>query len=327
MNHWDRLQGQLRSQAPDCLPIALWRHWPEHDADSFALARAVMGWQRRHDFDLVRCMPSNTAAAEHWGATAREAGDDPFGLRRIERYAVTAPAHWAQLRPARPDVLACATQCAARLAEALGGTAPLLQSIQSPFATAWHLAGDAVFDHLASAPDLLAAGLRAIADVAADMARRAIEAGADGVALTQDCPGLGRLEAEQFGRFVRAWDEVVLEAVRGASQIDLLDVRDAALRFDRIAAYPVHVVSWAGFRAGPGAVAGAGAFGAIAAGGLDAAGALGSGSRADVEREACAAVERFAGARAMIASGGPCMLATPAVNIDAAVDAVRRRAS
>jgi len=233
MNHWDRLQTQLRSESPDCLPIALWRHWPQHNHDPRALALAT---------------------------------------------------------------------------------------------TAWQLAGDAIFEHMETAPELLASGLKAIADTAASFALQAVESGACGIALEVVCPVAKRMSAEQSLRFGKAWDLHVLDAVRDVSQLDMC-CAGYAVSFDVAASYPVEILSWYDRSASPDLRAGASRFSGIVAGGLDAAGSLGRGSRGDIDRDASAAIDCVTGVRAMIAAAGPCMLDTPEGNIDGAIDAVRRRAT
>lgn len=320
MNHWDRLQEQPQGLAPDCVPVSLWRHWPGEDEDPRALAMAIMGWQRRYDFDLVRYMPSDAAAAEHWGARTRYRGN-AFGLREIERWTVTDPGQWSALRPsgAADSALMACNEGLERLAQALGGTVPIVQSVTSPLVTAWQLAGDAILEHMRTAPDVLDAGLKAIADVAAAFACRALESGACGIALVTAWPGAHPLADADRRRFGQAWDLRVLDAVRGTSQLDMVCAGSVAVG-DMTLSYPVSICQ------GRGSASAAGAqFAGIVAGGLDPDGVLGRGARAEVDQEVCALLDSVSGMRAMIAADGPCRLETPEANIDGVVDAVRRR--
>jgi len=326
MNHWDRLQGQLRAETPDCLPIALWRHSPEQDQDPRALALATMAWQRRFDFDLVRYMPANTCMAESLGARAQPRAD-PFGLRAIEQFAVTTPERWTTLRLTGPrhGALAECNDGLKQVADALGGTAPLLQTVESPLAVAWQLAGDAIFEHMQTAPDQLDAGLNTITALAADFARQAVQFGACGIALVMAYPGTKRMSVEQRHRFARAWDLKILDAIRDVAQLNMVCSGDG-LPFDAAADYPVEILNGPDRSVGFDPLAGKARFPGIVAGGLDAAGSLGRGSRADVDRDVIDTITRIGQRSAMIAAGGPCRLATPEANIDGAVDAVRRHA-
>ena len=60
MNHWQRIEAAIRGEPTDRAPISLWRHWPEFDQDPRTLAEAMVNWQRRYDFDLVKFMPTGT---------------------------------------------------------------------------------------------------------------------------------------------------------------------------------------------------------------------------------------------------------------------------
>lgn len=327
MNHWDRLQGQLRGETPDCLPIALWRHWPEHDQDARAAAMATMAWQRRYDFDLVRYMPANTCMAEVLGARAHDR-PNPYGLRAIEQFAVTAPADWPKLAAAqsREATLDRANDGLKQVADALGGTTPLMQTVASPLTTAWQLAGDAILEHMNDAPDLLDAGLKVITELTARFARQAVESGACGIALVLAYPGAQRMSGEQFRRFAQTQDLEVLAAIRDVAQLSMLSLGEE-VSVDTVANYPIEILNWQTGSGGRDLPTGAARFSGIVAGGLDAAGSLGCGSRADVDRDVIEAITRIQGRRTMIAAGGPCRLDTPEANIDGAVDAVRRRAS
>lgn len=323
MNHWDRLQAALRAEPLDCRPIALWRHWPEIDHDPMALARSVMGWQRRHDFDLVVFTPPDACVAEHWGARI-EPRTDALGRRRVARHAVTDPQHWLQLRPSAAQTTPRVdyNDGLLRLAEALGGTVPLLQSVPSPLTTAWQLAGDALFEHLRSAPDCVEAGLRTLTDATAAFARAATAAGANGIRLVVRLPERARLGRDEHARFGCRFDREVLAAAGAAWH--LLELDAGAAWFEACADYPVRILNWHDRAAGPDVRTGGDRFSGLVAGGLDAQGPLFEGSRSQVYDQIVATVRRLGDTRAVLSAGGPCRPDTPEANIDAAIDAVRR---
>jgi uroporphyrinogen decarboxylase len=328
MNHWDRLQAAIRGDATDCLPISFWRHWPEHDQEPRALAKAIASWQRRFDFDLVRFMPSNTCAAEHWGARAVYR-PNALGTRTITRLAVTTPAQWAKLPACEVDASALAPQNEGlnAVAQALGGTVPLVQTVASPLTTAWQLAGDAVFEHMTTHPDELEAGLRIIARASAAFARQAIGAGACGVSLVVDCARSDLLTMAQYMRFGQPFDIQVLAAAGDRARINMLHVSGENIMFDVVAAYPVQILNWPDRSTAPDLGTGKTRFAGLVAGGLDAFGELSCGPQSSVDASVGKAIARVDGARALITSGGPCAIDTPEGHIDVAVDAVRRRAT
>ncbi len=57
VSHRERLQAVLRGEAPDRIPVALWRHFPVDDQQPELLAGAVLAFQREYDFDLIKGDP------------------------------------------------------------------------------------------------------------------------------------------------------------------------------------------------------------------------------------------------------------------------------
>ena len=74
MNHWQRIEAAIAGTPTDRPPISLWRHFPVDDQDPGRLARHMIDWQERWDFDLVKYMPSGTYGVEDWGAKSAYAG-------------------------------------------------------------------------------------------------------------------------------------------------------------------------------------------------------------------------------------------------------------
>ena len=327
MNHWDRLAAAIRGESVDCAPISLWRHWPQCDQDARALAKAVVTWQRRFDFDLARFMTSNTFVLEAWGARTLYQ-PNVIGTRAVTHFGVTDVEQWPRL--ARLDVnagsVAIPNVALGMAAQALGGTVPLMQTVSSPFATARDLAGESVFEHMRSRPDLLEAGLGIIAETTAELAREALRSGASGIALATRCTGLDTLTEAEHERFVRAFDLRVLEAVRGSTQFSMLHIRGRNAMFDRISTYPVDMINWQDRAAGPDLRTARTRFAGLLVGGLDELGALIHGPVSEVEAMVADALAQTGGRRVMIACGDACALATPDEHIDAAVKAVRTSA-
>ncbi len=327
MNHWDRLDAALRAGTLDRLPVALWRHWPEVDHDPLALARAVMAWQRRFDFDLTVFTAQQTCVAEQFGASTVYR-NEPYGRRHVERLRIEDPRQWLELRSrsGSSSVLTELNVGLRRVAEALGGTVPLIQSVPSPLTTAWHLAGDAIFGHMRSAPECVETALQAITESTVDFVRAAIESGACGIRLIVRIPASAPFTIEEHRRFARRFDTEVVQATGAAPNWNLLEVDAHSAWLDAFVDYPVQLLTCCDQSndANPSSVAKR--FGGIVAGGIDAGGPLVGGTRSACFEEAVSAVSSLEQVRAMIATGGACRTDTPETQIDALIEAVRRPA-
>ena len=327
MNHWDRLTAVLRAEPLDRLPVALWRHWPEVDHDPLALARAVMAWQRRFDFDLTVFTAQPTCVAEHFGAPTAYR-NDPYGRRRVDRHCIEDPRQWQDLRSASgsADVLIDLNAGLRRVAAALGGTVPLIQSVPSPLTTAWHLAGDKLFEHMRFAPDSVEAGLHAIAESTVAFVRAAVDSGACGIRLVVCVPASAPFTHEEHRRFGRRFDAEVVQATGAPPRWNLLEVDAHPAWLDAFVDYPVQLLTCCDQSGDANPTSVAKRFVGIVAGGIDAGGPLVDGTRSVCFDEAASAVERLGHARAMIATGGACRTDTPEGNIDALIEAVLRLA-
>lgn len=326
MNHWDRLDAALRAEPYDRMPAALWRNWPEADHDPAALARAVMGWQRRFDFDITIYAAPYTCVAEHFGARTTYRGD-PFGRRQVECPVVAEPGHWWELAPAPEGTarLSGLNEGVHRIAEALGGTVPLLQSVPSPMTTAWLLAGDALFDHLRAEPQAVEAGLRTIADATAAYVRSAVSAGAAGIRLLACVARSASIVPDLHRALHRRWDIEILQCA-GGSRWNLLELDVPSAWIELYLDYPVQIIACNAHTDDAPVPAALARFEKLVAGGIDASGSLVNGTRSACYDEAVTAIGRLGISRVLISTGGTCRIDTPESNIDALMDAVRRPA-
>lgn len=327
MNHWDRLDAALRAEPFDRMPIALWRNWPDADHDPGALARAVMGWQRRFDFDIAVYSAPYTCVAEHYGARTIHRGD-PFGRRQLEAPLVTAACQWQSLvpAPAASARLSGLNEGVHRTAEALGGTVPLLQSVPSPMTTAWLLAGDVLFDHLCAEPQAVEAGLRTIAEATADYVRGALARGAAGIRLLAHIPEWASIAPDLHRAFHRRWDLEVLQFLTAESRWTMLELDVPAVCIDPYLDYPVQILACNPPTADALVTEARAGVGKLLAGGIDVDGALVAGTRFACYDEALSAVGRLGTSKVLLSTGRACRIDTPECNVDALIDAVHRPA-
>ena len=325
MNHWERMQAAIRGEAVDHPPISLWRHWPEIDQDPTILAKAMVDWQRAYDFDLVKYMPTGTYSIEDWGArtiykTTRN------GTRTVTRFGVTDVEQWPRLQPLDgvTGYMGWQNESLRMAAQALAGSVPILQTVFSPLTTARKLAGDVVFEHMRSRPELLEEGLRVIARTSAAFAREAMRCGASGLFFATQCSTTDVMTEAEYLRFGRPFDLIVLDAVKDTARFNLMHVHGENTMFDLMAGYPVNMLNWHDRRATPSLRAAASRFSGLLVGGIDEWSTLQKGTNADIAAEIDEACEQTRRRRLMLAPGCVCPIDTPESAVQAAVEAARR---
>ncbi len=82
LSHKERMGACLKDNpALDRPPVALWRHFPVDDQSPEGLAAAVLDFQSRYDFDLVKVTPASSFCLKDWGVDDVWEGS-PEGTRR-----------------------------------------------------------------------------------------------------------------------------------------------------------------------------------------------------------------------------------------------------
>jgi uroporphyrinogen decarboxylase len=81
-------------------------------------------------------------------------------------------------------------------------------------------------------------------------AQASLERGAAGIFLSVPASAES-LTLEQYERFMRPFDLLLLEAIRGRGECHILHAHGERLFFDRLVDYPVHALSWSDLNGGP----------------------------------------------------------------------------
>lgn len=326
MSAWNkrqRLEAVVRGEPADRVPVALWRHFPGDDQDPQTLAAAHAAFQREFDFDFLKVSPASSFSVEDWGAEHYYDGN-PEGARRYGRRAVQEPADWYRLEEldVTQGALSRQLQCLRRLAEALPDT-PLVQTIFNPLSQARYLAGDErILIHMRTHPQALLAGLETITHTTARFVEEVIAAGATGIFLAVQSASYRIMSEEEYRRFGRPFDLLVLEALGRRAWFSVLHIHGKDIMFDLLADYPVQAVNWHDQETPPSLSEALTRTRAALIGGLRQWETMVCGTPADVQREAADAIARTGGRRLILGTGCVTPVVAPLINIRAARQAV-----
>ena len=324
MNHWQRVEAAIAGDPVDRPPVSLWRHFPGDDQDPGKLARHMVEWQRRFDFDVVKFMPSGTYGVEDWGAVSTYDGA-PNGARKVVKPRVSRTDDWRAIVDVdvRTGSYGRQNDALAATAKALGGSVPILQTVFSPLTTARKLATERLFADLRRHPDALEGALRVITDVTIRFAEHALDAGAHGMFFASQLTSFRHLSQPEYERFGTAFDREVFAAVKGKAKFNMLHAHGDDIMFDLLATYPADMLNWHDRTAEPNLGAGAAGFPRMVVGGIDEHGTLMQRDLGAIAREVRDAIGQTGGRRLMLGPGcvGPIAVADDA--IATVVDTVR----
>ena len=309
MNKLDRVAAVLAGRQPDRLPVSFWYHFP---ADCACGPRAVEAHVRHaetYDLDFLKIMDDNRYPRPATAAgVIAEVGDlDKLSVLRGDE-----------------DTFGLQLELIGALTQRLASELPLATTVFNAWGTLRNLTVPPIATHgppsladgtidprdalltrfLHAAPEAVARALSVIAESTANFARHCLAAGANGIYLSVrddwvETPqnGLGT-----YDRVVRTSDLTILAGTQQGT-FNMLHVCGQAVDFDRFAAYPVQVLSWADRYAGPSIAAVVGQVRPALCAGLDNLGTMVTGSPDDCARQVADAVAQAAGCPILIAPG------------------------
>jgi uroporphyrinogen decarboxylase len=320
-----RIAAALAGERPDRLPLGLWVHFPDLDADPATLARATIEFYRRYDLDFIKVTPRMPGAIADWGAVL--GGYHPTrGYYFIAQRAIREPDDWYALDRVAPDRGSQAAQLETlRLIKAeIGDEAPIVMTLFAPSMAASFVADDATFTrHLHDAPVAIYAGLETIAQTTADFGLAALEAGADGIFLGIKHAS-GRIMAPAaYDPLDRTFDRPVAQALHERSTLTIVHIHGAELDFDRFATFPLHALSWYDRVDGPQLDRARAALPGVAfAGGIDHERTLMLGTVAEIAAEVTDAAAQTAGRQFLFGPGCTLPVVVPHESLRAVREAV-----
>lgn len=326
MTHKQRIQAAIRGERLDRLPVALWRHFPREDATAEGLARSVVQFQQRHDFDLVKVTPVAGYPAEAWGAKLYYL-DNANGTRGYTHRPVHSAADWHALArlDVRQGLLYHELRALQLIRQDVGPDVHVMQTIFSPLTVARNLSDALWKEHLQQEPGALHAGLRIITETTTDFAKACLQAGADSIFFATQLASFDELTQPQYETFGAAYDLQILEAIREQTDLVLLHVHGLNVMFELACRYPVDVINWHDRRTAPTLAHGLAQFKGAVLGGLDEYGVLNDGTPNQVRAQAQDAIAQTRGERFILGAGCVALVTTPQENFQAAKEAVGSR--
>jgi uroporphyrinogen decarboxylase len=130
------------------------------------------------------------------------------------------------------------------VAEAIKNEVPILQTVFSPLTTALKLAGDRVFTDLRLNPEIFKEGLQIIAETTARFALESVRAGAHGLFFASQCDTYRLLSGAEYKEFGEYYDLMVLKAVEGEAELNMVHAHGEDIMFDLMAGYPAQAINW-----------------------------------------------------------------------------------
>lgn len=296
MTHRERIEALLDGEQPDRLPVSFWRHFYESETSSDKLSAAMIKFQQKFDWDLLKINPRGSYHTEDLGNKYEFSGKALIKPKRLD-FAIHKSDDWekiTRLDPTKAEVLADHIKAVSLIRKEAGDEIPIVMTIFNPISIAGDLVKEDPFlvDQIRNNPEPLHKALQNITRTFTDFAKEAVNAGADGIFYaTTQWASHDLISEDEYIEFGRKYDMMLLEEVIPLTKLNVMHVCAGSNMLPLFADYPFKIYNWDMTNStNPDAEKGAGILkDKIIMGGIEGPGMLQNGSRADLE----STVERY----------------------------------
>jgi len=248
MSKWERVEAAIQQQPVDRTPWGLWRHFYDRETNAPDLARVMLDWQTRNDFDLLKVNPRAQYHAEVWGCRFRYSGQ-PDVKPTAEDLVIKNLDDWQRIeeRPPSSPPLEEQLQALTEIGRGLRGAVPFVETVFSPLGVAGYLISDekVLRQHLREQPKVIHQALQAISATFVAFVHEVLNAGASGIFFaTTSWATRDMLTEDEYETFGRPYDLQVLQAA-GEARVNVLHVCRKNNMLNKLHDYPVHILNWA----------------------------------------------------------------------------------
>ncbi len=245
MTHWERLRATLKRQATDRVPVSMWRHFYGDETSPEGLAEAMLGFQRRYDWDFMKVNPRASYHVEDWGVRTEYKGD---ASPKVVETPIKKPEDWLKLSvlDINRGVLKEHLRSLELIGRGLKGEVPFIMTVFTPIAIASRLvpSEDVFQQNLREHTDKVRHALEVITETYANFSRACLERGASGLFYaTTAWATRDRLSEEEYRKYARPFDLKLLSALPPA-EFHVLHVCRQNNLLSAVWDYPVHAFNW-----------------------------------------------------------------------------------
>jgi uroporphyrinogen decarboxylase len=325
MTSRERIYKTIKGESVDRIPFSLWRHFPDNDSTNKGLAEAIIGFQKKFDFDLVKITPASGYLAEAFGGkfVSLKTGLQK-GIRECVDFPIKNRGDWKKIKPIdiNQKILKRELEALKLIKKAIGNDVPIVQTIPNPLTLAKTIRGESIFDDLREHPEDLKSALSAITQTILDFSLASLEAGADGIFFFTQTASFDLLTEKEYQEFGVPYDLLVLNALGKKSDLSILHVHGLNIMFDLLKNYPVQIINWHDQLTAPSIIEGQKDFSGAILGGIEESEFLLNRKPEEIKQHIKNIIQQTGGKRLIIGPGCVLPLDIPEENIKAVKEAL-----
>ncbi len=247
LSHKERILALIKSEPIDRLPVSSWRHFYHREGTAQELAEAMLDFQKKFDWDLMKVNPRAAYHVQDWGAVLKFSKDE-FTKTQTVDYPVKKTSDWNKLKILEPTKGSLGEQLRALslIKNGLRDTVHFAETVFTPLS----IAGDLVQDDKMLIQDLrenskiIHQALEVITSTFEKFVGEILNTGASGIFLaTTQWASANYITKEEYLEFGKPYDLRILKAAKDA-ELNILHVCEPNNFLELFVDYPADIVNW-----------------------------------------------------------------------------------
>ena len=247
MTKRERIRAVVEGREPDKLPYSFWTHLPGIDLDPERLAEETYKFYRTYDVDFIKTMNNGMYAIEDFGCEIDYSEVLKGGVAHVVKTPIHQAEDWYKLSVCPVDKGSLARELkslALLLEKTKQEDVPVIFTVFSPITTANKLSGGTLRQYLADGHgEAVHHALKIITETTCQVAKRAIELGADGIFFAAQSSTYDFMTAEEYEEYGVPYDMEVLEAAKDG-WMNTIHAHGPNIMLEVLKNYPVDVFNW-----------------------------------------------------------------------------------
>ena len=247
MTKRERIRAVVEGREPDKLHYSFWTHLPGIDLDPERLAEETYKFYRTYDVDFIKTMNNGMYAIEDFGCEIDYSEVLKGGVAHVVKTPIHQAEDWYKLSVCPVDKGSLARELkslALLLEKTKQEDVPVIFTVFSPITTANKLSGGTLRQYLADGHgEAVHHALKIITETTCQVAKRAIELGADGIFFAAQSSTYDYMTAEEYEEYGVPYDMEVLEAAKDG-WMNTIHAHGPNIMLELLKNYPVDVFNW-----------------------------------------------------------------------------------
>lgn len=241
------LQATLLGEPTDRLPTSVWRHFYDFERTAERFSEAMLGFQKKFDWDFMKVNPRSQYHVEDWG-TRYEYPDRHNQRPTRSLTPIKSVKDWEGIQLLNPlkGVLNEHLTSLNLIKKGLSGEVPFVMTIFTPLSIASRLvdSDETMLNYIRNYPKEIHAALNSITESFRTYITECLNVGVDGIYLaTTSWASYSLMTSLEYLEFGRNYDLRLLDAAKEGT-FNILHVCKSNNMLTELVDYPVNAFSW-----------------------------------------------------------------------------------